>query len=175
MKISITDKDTTIIEFTKAELDGCRLTYENIARDTARSREVLLTIMSEAATLSGHRTFSPGNTTMDILPDGEGGCVIVLRKESKTAESACLIFYCHGIDGVIDLYTAARELTGSLTLYRKNDIYYVAARGDEASVKMCREFLFLLSSDEADTLRLEEAAEKLGKLKEIFGSGASEE
>lgn len=174
MKISTTDKNTTIIEFSKAELEGCRLTYENIARDTKRSREVLLTIISETATLSGHRGFTGGDAVMDILPDGEGGCVIILHISKKGTDNTSAVFYSEGIDGVLDLYLAAGKEVGEQTLYRVGDIYYVAVRGKEALLKMCREFLNLHSYDETDALRLEEAAERLGKLKEIFGGGASE-
>ncbi len=175
MKISTTDKDTTIIEFSRAELEGCRLTYENLARDTARSRQVLLTIMSETARISGHRTFIDSNTAMDILPDGEGGCVIILRAVKRKEDNTFGIFCCNGIDGVIDLSRALKsESTGRFMLYRRGDTYYVAAKCEEVLLKICGEFLLFLSSEETDEARLDETAERLGELKEVFCRRASE-
>lgn len=174
MKISTTDKDTTIIEFSKSELEGCRITYESLARDTVRSREVLLTIINETARISGHRTFKEGNTAMDILPDGEGGCVIILHTVKDSTEKSFGIFYCDGIDAVIDLSRAVGNETDKLTLYRYGDSYYLSVSGREAVINTCSEFLTLISEERTDGLRLEEAAERIGELKEIFGSRASE-
>lgn len=174
MKISATDKDTTIIEFTRAELEGCRLTYESLASDTARSREVLLTIISETSRLSGDRSFADGNTAMDILPDGEGGCVIVLRAVKGSPDNTFGIFYSETVDGVIDLSRAVTCDLGSITVYRTDGSYYAAVRGSEALLNICREFLSFISDDVRDEARLDERAEKIGELKEIFGSRASE-
>ena len=174
MKISATDKDTTIIEFTRSELEGCRLTYENLASDTARSREVLLTIINETARISGHRGIADCNTAMDILPDGEGGCVIILRTLRVRAAETFGIFYSEGIDGIIDLSRALRKESGTLTLYRRGDGWYLTARGGESLMRLCGEFLTLLSHSQTDESRLIESSERIGELKEIFGSRASE-
>ena len=175
MKISITDKDTTIIEFTRAELEGCRLTYENLARDRVKSRSVLLTIINETASISGYRSPVDSNTTMDILPDGEGGCVIILKAALPEKGESFGIFLSESFDNVIDLYRSFGEvLSDRADVYHSDGMWYTLVRGERALIKICGEFMEFLSSDEADRLRLEEFAERKGSLKEIFGGTASE-
>ena len=86
MKISATGKETTVIEFSKEELEACRLTYENISRDVIKSRTAIYTIITETAKLSGDEKIIDENTLIDILPDGEGGCVIILSNTRKRCD-----------------------------------------------------------------------------------------
>ena len=100
--------------------------------------------------------------------------MIILRTLRVRAAETFGIFYSEGIDGIIDLSRALRKESGTLTLYRRGDGWYLTARGGESLMRLCGEFLTLLSHSQTDESRLIESSERIGELKEIFGSRASE-
>ena len=89
MKISCTSAEVIIIEFTKDELSGCHLTYEKLRDSQAKSKAAICRIIEETQKISGESILISPETRIDILPDGEGGCIIVLnsRQEKKEFEN----------------------------------------------------------------------------------------
>lgn len=142
MKISATGKETTVIEFSKEELEACRLTYENISRDVIKSRTAIYTIITETAKLSGNEKIIDENTLIDILPDGEGGCVIILNntlKNKKQKQRA--VFLSKDADVFLDL--ARHNCHGDTALshfYRTADGYVLYTEGEEKTLERFFEF-----------------------------------
>ena len=176
MKISADGKETTIIEFSKEELEGCRLTYENISRDTIRSRTVIFTIITEAAKLSGNERVIDENTRIDILPDGTGGCVIVLNNVPHTSERLrCVLLFSENADCFFDLARAVKKSTFS-SLYKTDGGYALYLEGESTQLGRYGEFGDPLFCDELYRHHLDEHGKLLieGNALEILGGGASE-
>ncbi|MBR3816794.1 MAG: adaptor protein MecA [Clostridia bacterium] len=142
MKISATGKETTVIEFSKEELAACRLTYENISRDVIKSRTAIYTIITETAKLSGNEKIIDESTEIDILPDGEGGCVIILSNaRKKKAEKSSAVFSAESADVFLDLAKhICREGITLSRFYGTDDGYVLYAEGEEKALERFHEF-----------------------------------
>lgn len=163
MKISNTDKEITIIEFSKAELEDCHITYENISRDEIRCKSAIFTIISEAAKISGSGVVISENARIDILPDGEGGCIIVLNnsaeKRSKPFEK---IFISDNFDDIIDYFSAVkRTQIIKSSLYEMREEYYLCLEGEEEAMKLCGEYLTFYSESPVALARIIENGKAL--------------
>ena len=178
MKVSVTDKEITIIEFSKEELAACSLTYENISRNVIRSKTVIYTIINETAKISGNERVIDENTAIDILPDGEGGCVIILNNSSK--EKPCMQFAVlafRSIDSILDLAKAAVSFKAKESrLYKSDEGYFLCVKGDRALLSLCSEYSDSASCAEEDEIRISEFAQSVitDNALEILGGTASE-
>lgn len=176
MKISADGKETTVIEFSKEELEGCRLTYENISRDVIKSKTVLHTIISETAKLSGNERVIDENTLIDILPDGEGGCVIILNNvRVRRAERARCVLFSESADCFFDLARAKVGISLS-SLYKTEEGYALYLEGESADLRRCTEFAEGVFCDEIFRQRLDEYSQLLieGNALKVLCGGASE-
>lgn len=178
MKISNTDKEITIIEFSKAELESCRITYENISRDEIRSKSAIFTIISEAAKISGKGEVISENTRIDILPDGEGGCIIVLNNTAeKTDEPSVKLFCSPEFDPIIDYFAAVeKSQIKKSSIYEMGKGYYLLLEGDEKAIRLCGEYLSLYAQGHIALSRIMENGKLLisDNASEILGGAASE-
>lgn len=179
MKVSTTAEKITIIEFSKDELEACCLTYENITRDVIRSKTAIYRIISEAASISGEEKSITENTDIDILPDGEGGCIIILNNTRvKSCVPEVRIYRSSSPDGILDLAKAVnqKEVHHS-SLYKIRDDYYLTVRAEKRVFSLCGEFLELYSESRTDGERLAEYGEILieGNALEVLCGTASEQ
>ncbi len=163
MKISTTGEEVTIIEFSKAELESCRLTYENITRNVVKSKTAIYKIISETAKMSGNDKVISENTLIDILPDGEGGCIIILNNTPiKKPLSRRKIYTAKKLDGFFDLARSV-SINGKVksSLYKRDNEYFLAVEGEQSIFYVCSEFLSLYSDELCDEERLRECGELL--------------
>lgn len=176
MKISADGNETTVIEFSKEELEGCRLTYENISRNVIKSRTAIHTIVTEAAKLSGNERLIDENTRIDILPDGEGGCIIILKTVLRTeTESRRTMLFSEDADCFFDLARAVPDIPFS-SLYKTEEGYFLYLEGEGSLLRRCPEFASRIFCDEVSLARLEEYGTPLikGKALEVLGGRGSE-
>lgn len=178
MKISATGKETTVIEFSKEELAACSLTYESISRDVIKSRTVIYTIITETAKLSGNEKIIDENTLIDILPDGEGGCVIILNSSLKNKlYKGRAVFMSNNTDLFFDLADkVGRDGISLSQLYKTQEGYALYTEGEEKVIGRFFEFADGFFCDGIFRQRLEEYGELLigGNALEILGGCASE-
>lgn len=178
MKISATGKETTVIEFSKEELAACSLTYENISRDVIKSRTVIYTIITETAKLSGNEKIIDENTLIDILPDGEGGCVIILNNARRgSQQKGRAVFFSTTADSFLDLARYTDTSGVKLTqLYKTAEGYALYAEGDDKALERFYEFTDGFFCNGQYRHRLEEYGKLLidGNALEILGGTASE-
>lgn len=176
MKISADGNETTVIEFSKEELEGCCLTYENISRNVMKSRTAIYTIVTEAAKLSGNERLIDENTRIDILPDGEGGCVIILKKVLHNgAESRHALLFSENIDCFFDLARSVRNIPFS-SLYKTEEGYFLYLEGEGGLLRRCSEFALRIFCDGDCRDYLEEYGMLLieGNASEVLGGRGSE-
>ena len=178
MKIYADGKRKTVIEFSREELEGCLLTYENISRNEIRSKTAIHTIIAEAAKLSGNGKIIDENTAIDILPDGDGGCVIILNNvPAQRAETGCAVLFSENADCFFDLAraTAGNETVFS-SLYKTLSGYALYLEGRTAFLQRCNEFCDVFFCGKIYRERLDEYAEPLikGNALEILSGTVSE-
>lgn len=143
MKISCTSAEVMIIEFTKDELDGCNLTYEKLRSSQAKSKAAICRIIEETQKISGNRITVSPETRIDILPDGEGGCIIVLnsRQEKNTLESI-RVYESDTLDAMLDFASLTGKEEGvKSSLFEKNGSYRLIIDGEKRLHNFCTEFL----------------------------------
>ncbi len=176
MKISATGKETTVIEFSKEELEACRLTYENIFRNAIKSKTAIYAIITETAKLSGNEKIIDENTVIDILPDGDGGCIIILNNVACTREGTeRAVFFSESIDCFLDLASTVKGKCAS-SLYETDSGYALHIEGKQDFLRHCGEFADAFSFDEICYRRLCEYGRLLidGNALEVLGGTASE-
>ena len=178
MKISVSGERTTVIEFSRQELEECRLTYENISRNVIKSKTAIHTIITEAAKLSGDERVIDENTVIDILPDGEGGCVIILNNvPSERKGPECAVLFSENTDCFFDLASAIGS--GGIhrsDLYKSGSGYALYLEGRTDTLRRCNEFCDVFFCSSLYRHRLEEYDEPLieGNALEVLGGTASE-
>jgi len=153
MKISCTSAEVMIIEFTKDELEGCHITYERLREYSAKSKAAICRIIEETQKISGESIKVSPETKVDILPDGEGGCIIVLnsRQEKSTFESM-KIYESDTIDTLLDFASlTGREEGIKSSLFEKDGSYRLLIDGEKKIHSLCSEF-FCLCDDTDSTL-----------------------
>lgn len=176
MKISADGNETAVIEFTKEELESCRLTYENISRDVIKSRTAIYTIITEAAKLSGNESPLGENTRIDILPDGRGGCVIILNNVLQSnIQSRHAVLLSENADCFFDLARAVPDIPFS-SLYKTDGGYALYLEGESSLLKRCSEFSEVVFCDEVRLARLNEYGTPLieGNALEVLSGRSSE-
>ncbi len=144
MKISCTSAEVMIIEFTKDELSGCHLTYEKLRDCSAKSKAAICRIIEETQKISGESIKVSPETKVDILPDGEGGCIIVLnsRQEKNNFESM-KIYESDTIDAILDFASLTGNEKGTKSsLFEKDGSYRIIIDGEKRIHNLCTEFLF---------------------------------
>ena len=142
MKISCTSAEVIIIEFTKDELSGCHLTYEKLRDSQAKSKAAICRIIEETQKISGESILISPETRIDILPDGEGGCIIVLnsRQEKKEFESV-RIYESDSIDALLDFASVTgKEEWVKSSLFEKDGTYRLLIDGEKKIHSLCTEF-----------------------------------
>ena len=157
MKISVSDEGTAVIEFSRQELEQCRLTYENISRNAIKSKTAIYTIITETAKLSGNERIIDENTVIDILPDGEGGCVIILNNVlPERAEAECAVLFSKDTDCFFDLARAMGGGGSFSSLYATPYGYALYLEGSSDFFVSCSEFCDVCRCTEAYRHRLDE-------------------
>lgn len=161
MKISVSGKATTVIEFSKEELEGCRITYESISRNAVKSKTAIFTIISEAAKISGNEKIIDENTLIDILPDGEGGCVIILNNlQVVKDEPAGALLFSESVDCFFDLARSVKGF-GASKFYKTSSGYAMYVEGEREKLRSCGEYAELFFCDELGLSRIDEYSELL--------------
>ncbi len=178
MKISAAGKETTVIEFSKEELEGCCLTYENISRNESKSKTAIFTIINETAKISGNNKIIDENTRIDILPDGEGGCVIILNNQKiKRDEPESVVLFSESLNCFFDLARSARHLEAYRSgLYATDTGYALYIEGETRLLRLCVEFSDVRHCDSTGLCYLDEYCRPLVEKNalEILGGRASE-
>ena len=143
MKISCTSAEVMIIEFTKDELSGCHLTYEILKEFSAKSKAAICRIIEETQKISGESIKVSPETRIDILPDGEGGCVIVLNsRQNKSGFQGLKIYESDTIDTLLDFACLAGKEEGvKSSLFEKGGLYRLIIDGEKKIHNFCSEFL----------------------------------
>ena len=160
MKISTTDKEITIIEFSRDELEACRITYENISRDVRKSKTVIYKIISETAKISEGGKSVDENTLIDILPDGDGGCIIILNNTPKKGERGGTAVYTgDDINAFIDFAVAMPDKELKSSLYKADNQYYLCVPSEGKLIRLAGEFLLPVTDSPVQVSRLCECAE----------------
>lgn len=141
MKVSHTSDETMIIELTRDELSSCFLTYEKINEEFSSVTRVLTRIISEAHRLSGEGMPVDDSSVFDVLPDGDGGCLIVVTSPREQSQ-IIRIYESRDTDLFMDMSRAIAgcEKTHS-SLYRAKDAYRLIIGAPEATHRVCAEFL----------------------------------
>lgn len=158
MKISCTSNEIIIIEFTRDELESCHLTYEKLDSNELKSKTAICRIISETQKLSGESIRISEKTRVDILPDGEGGCLIVLNsKDEEKPFEKLKIYQSDSIDPIIDFAkTVVGNESAKSSLYKKGNIFRLVLEGEKALHLRCSEFLSLFSECESEIHRTKE-------------------
>ncbi len=143
MKISCTSAEVMIIEFTKDELYGCHLTYEKLRDSSAKSKAVICRIIEETQKISGESIKVSPETKVDILPDGEGGCIIVLNsRQEKSSFESTRIYESDTIDTILDFASLTGKEEGiKSSLFEKDGTYRLIIDGEKRVHNFCSEFL----------------------------------
>lgn len=143
MKISCTSAEVMIIEFTKDELEGCHLTYEKLRDCSAKSKAAICRIIEETQKISGESIKISQKTGVDILPDGEGGCIIVLNsRQEKSSFENIRVYESDTIDTILDFAALTGKEEGiKSSLFEKNGSYRLILDGEKRVHNFCSEFL----------------------------------
>lgn len=177
MKVSHTSDETMIIELTKDELNSCFLTYEKINEDFSAVRKALTRIICETQRLSGEGIAVSDNSFIDVLPDGEGGCLIVVSSPREQTEKIC-VYESDDIDLIMDMSKALSlcERTQS-SLYKAGGTYRLVLEASEGTHRICHEFLPTADDGETGKIRTRESFSCLIKenASEILGGFAAKQ
>lgn len=143
MKISCTSAEVMIIEFTKDELSGCHLTYEKLRDSQAKSKAAICRIIEETQKISGESILISPDTRIDILPDGEGGCIIVLNsRQEKSSFESIRIYESDSLDAMLDLASLTeKQKEVKSSLFEKDGLYRLIIDGENRIHNLCTEFL----------------------------------
>ncbi len=144
MKISCTSAEVMIIEFTKDELSGCHLTYEILREYSAKSKAAICRIIEETQKISGKSIKVSPETRVDILPDGEGGCIIVLNSRQETGSfTSTAVYESDTMDAILDFASLAGMEEGvKSSLFEKDGTYRLLMDGEKKIQNFCSEFLY---------------------------------
>ncbi len=159
MKIYSTSEDVIIIEFTKDELEACHLTYEKLDSNELKSKTAICRIISETQKISGESVKISDKTQVDILPDGDGGCLIVLNSCQKLQHFEKLKVYESGsLDGVFDFAKSIGEKENiQSSLYEKDGLYRLILFAERPVHLLCGEFLCQVGEGETENERTKES------------------
>lgn len=147
-----------IIEFSKDELEDCHLTYEKLDSESLKSKLAICRIIAETQKLSGESIKISEKTRVDILPDGDGGCLIVLDSRQKSkADTNLRIYESESLDPIMDFAKSIGDKDTRSSLYGKDGRYRLSLHSDAGEHLMCREFLDLWGEGEADLHRTVES------------------
>lgn len=158
MKVSCTSEEVMIIEITKDELESCHLTYEKLDKSALKSKTAICRIISETQKISGESIRISENTQVDILPDGEGGCLIILNSkgEERTFENL-RIYQNESIDPILDL---AKHIGNNENiksgLFKKDKLFRLVLSAPKSVHLRCSEFLDIWGEGETDSQRTKE-------------------
>lgn len=157
MKVSHTSDETMIIELTRDELKSCFLTYEKLNEDFSAAKSALTRIICETRKLSGEGLAVSDSSLIDVLPDGEGGCLIVVFSPKEQKEKI-RIYESRDIDLLMDMSKAISlcEKTQS-SLYKSGKSYRLVLEASERAHKICGEFLAPSDEGEKGKIRTEES------------------
>ncbi len=140
-----------IIELTKDELEACCLTYEKLNSQLSQSKKTVCRIISEIQKISGESMSISEKTRVDILPDGEGGCLIILNSRSiKDGEERLQIYESDSIDNLLDFAKQTgkiRDIRSSL--FENGHCYRLILEAEREVHLKCREFLQKAGAGEA--------------------------
>ena len=141
MKVSHTSDEIMIIELTRDELKSCFLTYEKINEDFFAVRKALARIISETRKITGEGITVSDSSSIDILPDGEGGCLIVVNSPTEEEEKIC-VYESRDIDMLMDMSKALAvcEKTQS-SLFEANGLYRLIIKATDKVHRICSEFM----------------------------------
>ncbi len=153
MKVSCTCAEVMIIEFTKDELEACRLTYEKLTSSASESKEAICRIITEAQKISGESIKISNKTKVDILPDGEGGCLIILNsKKVASKEEKLQIYESNSLDNILDFAKHTGKMKNiKSSLFKKSDTYRLILEAEKSVHLKCSEFLQRVGSGDADS------------------------
>ncbi len=158
MKISCTSREVMIIEFTKDELESCHLTYDKLNEDILKSKNIICTIISETQKISGENIPVSESTQVDILPDGEGGCLIIINNKVNGGEYEKLrIYESDSLDPVMDFAKHTKNFqSAQSSLFERSGEYRLLISGEKDIHLMCKEFLTLCAQGEKGRKETEE-------------------
>lgn len=162
MKIFCTSEEVMLIEFTKDELEACHLTYEKLDKSPRESKNAICKIITETQKLSGESIKISEKTKVDILPDGEGGCLIVLNsKNEKEKFEKLKIYESSSLDPIFDFAKHIGKESVKSSLFKKDNIFRLVLSAPKAVHLKCREFLDLAAQGEKDSRKTSESYECL--------------
>lgn len=159
MKVYNTSDDVIIIEFTKDELEACHLTYEKLDSDGLKSKTAICRIITETQKISGESIRISEKTQVDILPDGDGGCLIVLNSRRKTSGFEKLkIYESTSLDGIFDFARSiGKKDKIQSSLFEKDGLYRLVLSAERPVHLLCCEFLSPVGEGETEKNRTEES------------------
>ena len=157
MNVSHTSDETMIIELTRDELKSCFLTYEKINEDFSAARRALTRIICETRKISGEGLAVSDSSRIDVLPDGEGGCLIIVSSPKEHNEKIC-IYESRDVNLFIDMSKAMSlcEKTQS-SFYKAGESYRLVLEACERTHGICREFLLPVDEGKTGKVRTEES------------------
>ena len=144
MNVLCTQNEVVIVEITRDELFSCNLTYKKLEENSLKSKAAVLKIISQVGIISGSSIRMTEKTRVDILPDGQDGCVIVINNRDSGRDMQYLrIYESSSLDAIIDFArSAGRDEKAAARLYKRGEMYRLALFAGRNTHLECSEFLF---------------------------------
>ncbi|MBR3552831.1 MAG: hypothetical protein IKN72_05530 [Clostridia bacterium] len=160
MEFDIVGTGSVLVSLTKAELSAQGLTFETLDYENAATRALVARLLHRAAETTGRCFLHREPLSIDVLPDGNGGCLLLLSQPVLPGGGSCA-FAGEDIFALIDAARACRVqhcATGGTLFQKGNTLVLVLLDGTAAQRRILREFLQPLPADALLVARLEESA-----------------
>lgn len=119
MKIESPNESKIIVELSDEDMTNLDITYDELDYSNIETRRVIWTILAKARKLLGRDIDPSGEMTIETLPSGEGGCMILFTVPEDTAQThktlpirVCRenhVYEFKNLNDVIDLYAALKK------------------------------------------------------------------